>query len=105
MATSTVTSKGQITIPKQIRDHLSLGTGDKVDFVITEQGTVEVQLLERPLEDLYGFLHRPEVPPISHEEINEAIREGRGKDDERIRGGDDGARLPQAGKPGLGGKR
>ena len=85
MAISTLTSKGQITVPKKIRDHLSLETGDKVDFVITEVGTVEVRVVERPLEDLYGFLHRPGALAVGLEEMETAIRVGRVEDDEGVR--------------------
>ncbi len=35
-----VTSKGQVTIPKAIRDHLDVGPGSKVDFVMNEQGDI-----------------------------------------------------------------
>lgn len=40
MSTATVTSKGQITIPVEIRTKLDLQTGDRVDFVIDESGRV-----------------------------------------------------------------
>ncbi|MBH0187471.1 MAG: AbrB/MazE/SpoVT family DNA-binding domain-containing protein [Nitrospira sp.] len=40
MPTSTVTSKGQTTIPKEIRDHLHLKPGDRVEFVTDEDGRV-----------------------------------------------------------------
>ena len=69
MFAATVTSKGQITIPKEIRDHLRLETGDKVDFLVTDVGLVQMQAVERPLEDLYGFLHRPGVPARDVDEI------------------------------------
>ena len=85
MATSTLTSKGQITVPKAIRDHLSLEAGDRVDFMINEDGTVEVRTLERPIDELYGFLHRPGVAAVSLEQIDAAVAEGRVADDERIR--------------------
>jgi len=85
MATSKLTSKGQITVPKAIRDHLSLEAGDRVDFMINEDGTVEVRALERPIDELYGFLHRPGVAAVSLEQIDEAVAEGRAADDERIR--------------------
>ncbi|EAZ91208.1 AbrB/MazE/SpoVT family DNA-binding domain-containing protein, partial [Crocosphaera chwakensis] len=42
MPCATITSKGQVTIPKEIRDYLKLDTGTKVDFVITETGEVKV---------------------------------------------------------------
>ena len=85
MATSTLTSKGQITVPKAIRDHLSLEAGDRVDFMINEDGTVEVRALERPIDELYGFLRQPGVAAGSLEQIDEAVAEGRAVDDERIR--------------------
>src|SRR5688572_15485594 len=40
MPSSTLTSKGQTTIPKEVRDHLKLQSGDQIDFVIQENGTV-----------------------------------------------------------------
>jgi AbrB family looped-hinge helix DNA binding protein len=38
MANATITTKGQVTILKEIRDYLNLDTGSKVDFVIDENG-------------------------------------------------------------------
>lgn len=42
MASATITTKGQVTIPKEIRDYLNLDTGSKVDFVIDENGIVKL---------------------------------------------------------------
>ena len=42
-ADATVTSKGQVTIPKEIRDRLGLEAGQQVEFVLGEGGTVEVR--------------------------------------------------------------
>ena len=39
---TTVTSKGQVTIPKHLRDHLGLSTGDQVDFVFADDGSVRL---------------------------------------------------------------
>jgi antitoxin PrlF len=49
MPTSTVTSKGQITLPKEIRDRLGLKTGDRVAFRERPDGTF---VLEAPIVDL-----------------------------------------------------
>ena len=40
MPSATVTSKGQLTLPKAIRDLLRLGAGDRVDFIVKDNGTV-----------------------------------------------------------------
>lgn len=40
---TTVTSKGQVTIPKNLRDHLGLRAGDQVDFVFADDGSVRLQ--------------------------------------------------------------
>ena len=42
MPSSTLTRKGQTTIPKQVRDHLKLQSGDQLDFLIREDGTVVI---------------------------------------------------------------
>lgn len=47
MTMATITSKGQITIPKEIRDSLLLRNGDKVDFTITDQGEVLIRPLSK----------------------------------------------------------
>jgi antitoxin PrlF len=46
--TSTITSKGQVTIPVEIRRRLRLKRGDKVAFVITETGSVELRVPKYP---------------------------------------------------------
>lgn len=45
MALSTLTSKGQLTVPKSIRDYLQIEVGDKIEFIIDEQGHVLVRLI------------------------------------------------------------
>ena len=45
MAIATITSKGQITLPKEVREHLQLAEGDRVEFVIEGQGKVQVRPL------------------------------------------------------------
>ena len=53
---STLTSKGQATIPKGIRDHLNLKPGDKVEFVVSEAGEVLLKGRAHSLLDLFGTL-------------------------------------------------
>jgi AbrB family looped-hinge helix DNA binding protein len=76
MTSATITSKGQVTIPKEIRDYLKLETGSKVDFVIDENGEVKVIPLNVPVEALSGILHRPGMKAATLEEMEVAIGEG-----------------------------
>ncbi|MGK7875331.1 MAG: AbrB/MazE/SpoVT family DNA-binding domain-containing protein [Xenococcaceae cyanobacterium] len=76
MASATITSKGQVTIPKEIRDYLKLETGSKVDFVIDENGEVKVIPLNVPVEALSGMLHRQSMKAATLEEMEAAIWEG-----------------------------
>ncbi|MDJ0579318.1 AbrB/MazE/SpoVT family DNA-binding domain-containing protein [Crocosphaera sp.] len=76
MASATITSKGQVTIPKEIRDYLKLETGTKVDFVITESGEVKVIPLVVNAQTLSGILKRTEKKIVTLEEMEKAIRKG-----------------------------
>jgi antitoxin PrlF len=53
---STVTSKGQITIPKAVRETLQLEAGDKVSFDVMGDGTVMMIARNEPMESLFGLL-------------------------------------------------
>lgn len=50
----TVTAKGQVTIPAEVRKLLGVGPHDKVVFRITDAGTVELKPAEMTLEDTFG---------------------------------------------------
>jgi AbrB family looped-hinge helix DNA binding protein len=76
MVQARLTSKGQITIPKEIRDYLKLDTGSKIDFVIDENGDVKVIPLNVAVEELSGRLHREGMKAASIEEMEKAIAEG-----------------------------
>ena len=73
MPTATITSKGQITLPKAVRDVLRLDTGDQVDFVISERGEVTLQPVTIDITELRGMLKRPGQRAVSVEEMNGAI--------------------------------
>ncbi len=74
MPSATLTSKGQVTVPKAIRDLLRLGTGDRVDFVVKEDGTVALRPATVHVRELKGFLHRKGIKPLSVEQMNAIIR-------------------------------
>jgi AbrB family looped-hinge helix DNA binding protein len=75
MANATITTKGQVTIPKEIRDYLNLDTGSKVDFVIDENGIVKLIPLNIPIQKLSGILHRKGMKATTLEEMEEIIGE------------------------------
>jgi AbrB family looped-hinge helix DNA binding protein len=56
MSESTVTSKGQITIPKAVREMLHLEVGDMVYFDVKDDGTVVLRARNAPVESLFGML-------------------------------------------------
>lgn len=71
MSESTVTSKGQITIPKAVREVLHLDVGDTVYFDLRPDGTVVLMARNAPIESLFGLLKRTGTP-ISIDEMNPA---------------------------------
>jgi AbrB family looped-hinge helix DNA binding protein len=77
MPAATLTSKGQITLPKAIRELLRLDTGDTVEFVVAESGEVQVRAGHYDVRDLRGLLRKPGRKPVSLEAMDEAIRQAR----------------------------
>jgi len=73
MSTAVVTSKGQITIPKPVRDGLGVESGDRVEFVELERGVYTVVAATRDIRDLKGMIPKP-ATPVSIEDMNRAIR-------------------------------
>ncbi len=75
MALATLTSKGQITIPKTVRDSLRLHAGDKVEFVITESREALLRPVTKKVDDVFGRLHKLGRKPISVEKMDAGIRQ------------------------------
>ena len=78
MSTSTLTSKGQTTIPKDVRKRLNLHPGDRLEFVIDEDGRVLVLPASIDVSELAGVLKSP-ARPVSVEAMNRAIRKRGGR--------------------------
>lgn len=76
MATATMTSKGQVTVPREIREALGLKAGDKISFVALGGSRAAIVPRNRSVEDLFGMLYDPNRPPMTIEEMNEAAAEG-----------------------------
>jgi antitoxin PrlF len=74
MPSATLTSKGQLTLPKAIRDRLRLGAGDRVDFVVRDDGTVVLRPVTVDVREIKGLLHRKGLKPLSVEEMDAVIR-------------------------------
>jgi AbrB family looped-hinge helix DNA binding protein len=73
MPTATVTSKGQVTLPRKIREALKVGPGDRIDFVLGPDGEIRVRAGEVDVSELRGFLRRPGRKPVSLQAMEEAI--------------------------------
>lgn len=73
MPEATLTTKGQVTIPKAVRDHLKLETGARVDFVIDSEGTVTLKPVTRHVRELAGALERRGRRPVSIAQMDEGI--------------------------------
>ena len=66
-----LTSKGQLTLPKEIRDLLRVHPGDAVDFVVDEQGDVRVRAGRFDARDLRGLLRKSGRAAVSIEAMDE----------------------------------
>lgn len=71
MAT-TITAKGQMTIPKDIRDRMGLKPGDKVKLFVDSRGDARIVRV-RPLSEISGMLRRPGQKAVTIEDMNEAV--------------------------------
>jgi antitoxin PrlF len=69
MSTATMTSKGQTTIPKDIREGLNLQPQDQINFTLMADHTVILRVKKRSIKELYGLLHDETRSPISIEDM------------------------------------
>jgi len=67
---ATLTSKGQTTIPKEIRDRLSLKAGDRMTFTLMQDGTVVMRVKSKSVTELAGVLHKKGRKPIPVEQLS-----------------------------------
>lgn len=76
MSVATLTSKGQVTLPKEIRRKLHLEAGEKIDFRVDEEsGTAILVPLNRRVDDVFGILkRRTRRKAVTTEEMDKAIR-------------------------------
>ena len=72
MATATVTSKGQITLPIAVRTALALEAGSRIEFVELKNGQFAIIPVTSPVSALKGMLRKPDRP-VTIEAMNAAI--------------------------------
>ena len=70
---TTMTSKGQLTVPKIVRDKLNLRPGDKIDFIFDENDNCKMIPVRSSVKDMKGML-RPSPKNISIDDMNAAIQ-------------------------------
>jgi len=75
MSISTLTLKGQVTIPKDVRERLHLRTGDKLDFRVEKDGTIRVHPIARKVSEVFGMLAEKAGRAYSTEESREKLRQ------------------------------
>lgn len=75
MSSATLSSKGQVTIPKEIRERLHLSEGDHVEFIVRPDGVVELLARTRDLLSLQGLLAGPatEGPADQDDPVAQAV--------------------------------
>jgi len=66
---TTMSIKGQVTIPREVRDRLGLQAGDKIAWSLLSNGTVVVRPKTRRLVDLVGMLTRPGQQGVTVDEM------------------------------------
>lgn len=72
---SRITSKGQTTIPAEIRERLGLQTGDRIAFIEMEQGYLLIPR-NRPVDVLFGSLAEFAMPGTTTDDYDDAVGEG-----------------------------
>ena len=72
---STVTSKGQITIPKRVREVLRLEAGDKIDFRIEPDGSVWMYPIAKKVNEVFGAFAYKTEGARSIDEMKQGVAE------------------------------
>ncbi len=75
MNQTTLTSKVQVTIPKNVRDIIGLHSGDKIEFVITDKNEVLLRPITRKVDDVFGVLYKPDRSVSTVEDMDAGIRQ------------------------------
>lgn len=72
-----VTAKGQVTLRKEVLDHLGIGPGDQLEIEMLPAGRLQLRAKPgRPVSTLFGRLRQPKGRSLSLEDIARAAAEG-----------------------------
>jgi antitoxin PrlF len=82
---ATVTMKGQVTVPKAIREQLNIEQGTQLDFKLNGDGSISVRPLKRSALAIVGLLKRPGRAVVTVEQMNRAVAEAAAARDQRSR--------------------
>jgi AbrB family looped-hinge helix DNA binding protein len=74
MPLTTLTSKGQVTIPKEIRDAFGLQSGDKVEFLLAGEEEAIFRPVTKKVDEVFGRLRKPGRKPVSVKEMDRATK-------------------------------
>lgn len=75
MSQATVTTKGQVTIPKAVRDQLELKEGDRIDFIVNDAGEAVIRRVTRSTEEVKGMLAHRAKPALTVGQMDRAVRQ------------------------------
>ena len=70
---ATLTSKGQITLPKEIRDRLGLTAGAKLDFELLADNTITARPVKPDARRIRGLLRSPHAKPLTVAQMDDGI--------------------------------
>lgn len=74
MALATLTTKGQVTIPKKVRESLRLHTGDKIEIVVTNNREAIIRPISKKVDEIFCKLQKPGQKAVTTEEMDEIIK-------------------------------
>ncbi len=75
MALAVLTSKGQMTIPKAVRNALKLTAGDKIEIIVTDNGEAIMRPVSKKVDEIFCKLHDPKREPVSTEAMHQAVKD------------------------------
>ena len=73
MSTAMITTKGQVTIPKNVRDAMHVQMGDRIEFVQVSENRYEIVAVTNDVEQLKGIVKSRNTQAVSIDEMNAAI--------------------------------